>query len=486
MSTPTTVANAAPLLDASQLVALGREPAVPFRIALADGRELTMLSLLRVLPGKRIVGEALFDGRRALAKLFIARGSARHWAQEQAGIAALQRTGVPTPGLLAAAPLAGGGHALLSEFLAPAESLDQAWSRQSARPAGHPEALTVLLPAFAMLGRLHTAGLVQDDLHLGNFLQHDGSLFVIDGDAVQAITPGQPLDAPRAVRNLAILFAQLPRGWDTQQGPLLTAYHSGGGRFAEAPASLQDEISRVRNWRLNDFLGKTVRDCTLFSVRQSLRRFVAVARQQAPLLAPLLAAPDAQIDYQHAVLKDGGTCTVARAESAAGPLVIKRYNLKNLRHALARSWRPSRAWHSWREGHRLRFLGIATPAPLALIEERLGPLRRRAWLIAEFCPGPNLLAHLSAEREPPPDEARAIATLFQSLHALRISHGDLKATNLLWHDGQVFVIDLDATVQHRSPTAYARAWRRDRARLLRNWPTASALHRWLDETLPPA
>jgi tRNA A-37 threonylcarbamoyl transferase component Bud32 len=485
MSAPTTLANAAPLLDARQLVALGRQPGVPFRMALADGRELTMLNLLRVLPGKRIVGEALLDGQRGLAKLFIARGSARHWTQEQAGIAALQRAGVPTPGLLAAAPLAGGGHALLSEFLAPAESLDQAWSRQSARPAGHPEALAVLLPAFAMLGRLHAAGLVQDDLHLGNFLQHDGRLLVIDGDAVQAITPGQPLDAPRAVRNLAILFAQLPTGWDTQQSSLLAAYHSGGGRFAEAPTSLQDEISRVRDWRLKDFLAKTVRDCTLFSVRQSLCRFVAVARQQAPLLAPLLAAPDASIS-QHAVLKDGGTCTVVRAESAAGPLVIKRYNLKNLRHALARSWRPSRAWHSWREGHRLRFLGIATPAPLALIEERIGPLRRRAWLITEFCPGPNLLAHLSAEREPPPAEAQAIGALFQSLHALRISHGDLKATNLLWHDGKVFVIDLDATVRHRSPTAYARAWRRDRARLLRNWPAASALHRWLEETLPPA
>lgn len=483
MSAPTALTNAAPLLDARQLVALGRQPGVPFRIALADGRELTILRLLRVLPGKRIVGEGLLNGQQVLAKLFIAHSSARHWAQEQAGISALQQAGIPTPDLLSAAPLATGGHALLSDFLAPTESLDEAWSRQSGQPIGHPEALAVLLPAFRMLGRMHSAGLVQDDLHLGNFLQHDGRLLVIDGDAVQSITPGQPLDAPRAVRNLAILFAQLPAGWDTHLDQLLAAYRSGGGGFAEAPANLPAEISRVRNWRLNDYLAKTVRDCTLFSVRQSLRRFVAAQRQQSSLLAPLLAAPDAQISHG-ALLKDGATCTVARTESAVGPLVIKRYNLKNLRHALARSWRPSRAWHSWREGHRLRFLGIPTPAPLALVEERIGPLRRRAWLIAEFCPGPNLLTHLSADCEPPPAEAKAISKLFQSMHALRISHGDLKATNLLWHDGQVFVIDLDATVQHRSPTAYARAWRRDRERLLRNWPVSSVLHRWLNDTLP--
>ena len=35
-------------------------------------------------------------------------------------------------------------------------------------------------------------------------------------------------------------------------------------------------------------------------------------------------------------------------------------------------------------------------------------------------------------------------------------------------------------------TAFARAWRSDRARLLRNWPASSVLHQWLDKALPPA
>jgi hypothetical protein len=45
------------------------------------------------------------------------------------------------------------------------------------------------------------------------------------------------------------------------------------------------------------------------------------------------------------------------------------------------------------------------------------------------------------------------------------------------------LIDLDGVVQHRSAVAHARAWRRDRARLLRNWPSGCALQRWLDEQL---
>jgi tRNA A-37 threonylcarbamoyl transferase component Bud32 len=121
-----------------------------------------------------------------------------------------------------------------------------------------------------------------------------------------------------------------------------------------------------------------------------------------------------------------------------------------------------------------------------LIEERFGPLRRRAWLITEFCAGPNLREHLSSDCPPPPEEAKAITSLFRTMHELRISHGDLKATNLLWYDGQVIVIDLDATVQHRSSSAHARAWCRDRTRLLRNWPAGSVLVRWLEANLPRA
>ena len=245
------------------------------------------------------------------------------------------------------------------------------------------------------------------------------------------------------------------------------------------------EIERVRAWRLKDYLGKAGRECTLFSVTRSALRFSALARTCSAALAPLLDTLDAAIACGH-LLKDGRTCTVARIEAAGDPLVVKRYNLKSVFHAVGRCWRPSRAWHSWREGHRLGFYGIATPRPLGVLEERFGPLRRRAFLLNEYCPGMSLLRLLSAEREPDPAVGAALLDLFSTLNSLRISHGDLKASNLLWHDGRIFVIDLDAMEQHSSSRSYAYAWRRDRARFLRNWPAGSVLHGWLDRKLPPA
>lgn len=476
----------APLLDPAALRDAGRTPSVPFRVRLNTGSELLVQRLLRVLPGKRIVGEGRLDGDAVLAKLFIDRNSARHWAREHRGIVALEKAGVPTPPLLLAAPLPVEGHVLLTRFLNDATTVLEDW-RALAHPGqpDNPDSLTLLAPAFALLGRLHAAGLSHDDLHLGNFLRHDQALLLIDGDAVHDHDQG-PLAAKPAARDLAMLIAQLPRTWDGHLQPLLDAYRKSKSMVSDPIDSvLAEALKAERAWRLRDYLDKTGRDCTLFRVKRRFHRFEAVVRAEAAALAPLLDAPDHWMEAG-TTLKRGNTCTVARVDIDGRATVVKRYNLKNLRHSLSRLWRPSRGWHSWREAHRLRLFGISTPAPLALIEERWGSLRGRAWLITEHCPGCDLLTHLDPGHEPPAAEAAALQTLFATLYRERISHGDLKASNLLWDGDEVIVIDLDAMRQHRNTATHARAWQRDRKRLLHNWPADSTLHRWLDEHLPPA
>ena len=473
----------APLFDCTALRHAGRSPALPFRVRLADGQTLCVQRLLRVLPGKRLVGEALLaDGRKVLAKLFVARGSRRHWRKEQRGIAALAGAGLPTPALVAAQALPGGGHALLTAYLEQAVSLAADWDVVRFLPPGDARAVSVLAPALRLLGRMHACGLVQNDLHLGNFLRCAEVVFVIDGDAVRALAPGRALTRRQALRNLAILLAQLPLAWDAHWLPLLKAYAGTSGVFPDL-AALQAQVRRVRCWRLEDVLRKSVRECSLFSVRRCWTRFVAAKRAATGLLAAVLEDPDRAM-RQGVLLKDGGSCTVVRLALAGGDVVIKRYNLKGFWHALSRLFRPSRAWHSWHAALRLAFLDIPTPEPLALIEERWGPLRRRAWLVSDYCPGIRLSRHLAADAEPAAAEAQALIGVFSRLGEARLSHGDLKASNLLWHDGQVVIIDLDAVRRHGLRCAWQRAWQRDRARLLRNWPPASVLHRWLEGHLP--
>lgn len=473
-----------PMATRDALRGAGRTPVLPFRIALGDGNELLATRVLRSLPEKRIVAEAELGGRPVLAKLYIGDGSARHWARERNGIGHIARAGLPTPGLIAAAPLAAGGHAIVTEFLAGSETLFQVWQRITHPAPGSDECREVLEPAFALLGRMHAKGITHEDLHLGNFLKHGNEVYVIDGDTVRQRS-ASPLDPEQARNNLALLIAQLPMAWDLALEPLLAAYARGNPSLGAMLPDLLPGIERARSRRLADYLGKIRRNCSLFRIDKRFDRYVALLRASETELDALLKDPDRGTEEGDR-LKSGGTCTVARVRGPTRALVIKRYNLKNLGHALSRFWRPSRAWHSWVEGNRLRLLGIPTPAPLAVVEERWGPLRGRAWLITDYCAGPNLAEHLAPDREPPPLESKAIGSLFETLFRARISHGDLKASNLLWSEGELYLVDLDAMRQHRSTRAHRRAWRRDRARLLKNWPAGSTLRQWFDANLPPA
>jgi len=220
-------------------------------------------------------------------------------------------------------------------------------------------------------------------------------------------------------------------------------------------------------------------------VQRSWLRFTTVVRSQSERMRSVLRDPDSYFGAQP-LLKDGGSSTVAKVALGDGSVVIKRYNIKGFMHWLKRFWRPSRSWHSWQAAHRLAFLGIATPAPLAMIERRFGPLRREAWLITEYCAGDHLLNVLGERGELAPDDITgpALLKVFQQLVAARISHGDCKATNLLWLDGEVLLIDLDAMQQHQSLRQWQQAWAKDRARFIRNWPQGSPLANWLEQHLP--
>jgi tRNA A-37 threonylcarbamoyl transferase component Bud32 len=283
-----------------------------------------------------------------------------------------------------------------------------------------------------------------------------------------------------------VFFAQLPKALEPFIEELLVYYLLSNGEHALPMEALQKQIDKVRTWRLKDYLIKVGRECTLFSVQRGAFGLRAIRREEETAMLPVLEQADALLDQGH-LYKTGGAASVGKVEVAGRTLVIKRYNIKGFAHWLKRFWRPSRAWHSWREGNRLAFLGIATPKPLAVLEKRFLWLRSRAYLITEYLPGPDIIERFAPYVESgnaPESELAALDHLFAELIGLRISHGDFKGHNLFWQQDRWALIDLDSMCQHGSLKRFAPAYARDRARFMRNWPESSALYQVIDQRLP--
>ncbi len=182
------------------------------------------------------------------------------------------------------------------------------------------------------------------------------------------------------------------------------------------------------------------------------------------------------------LLKSGNRCTVAHLEFDGRAYVLKRYNLKDRLHTLAHALLPTRASRCWRFGRMLNAAGLASPRPLAFLEERFGPFRGRCYLLTEAIAAGWLHDYV---RDPARTQeelslcAGRFAHLWHGLGELRLTHGDAKAYNFLVDaPGRIWTIDLDAMQQHHTTGGFERARRRDRQRFFRDFHDRPDLATW--------
>ena len=221
--------------------------------------------------------------------------------------------------------------------------------------------------------------------------------------------------------------------------------------------------------------------------RRSLRaRLVHDSTLPERLVERLWANPD-QLITEGIMLKDGDRCTVVRIDSFpnVGTMVFKRYNLKGRFHTMVHRFMRSRARWCWQSAELLRDAGLPTPRPLAYLEERRGMvLRERSYLLTEFIPGVSLGAFLTrrdANESTIRDLADQFCRIWRELNALRLGHGDMKATNFIVDpEARLWLIDLDGMRTYpRGPMLRADR-RKDITRFMRNWqetPEVAAIFR---------
>ena len=186
-----------------------------------------------------------------------------------------------------------------------------------------------------------------------------------------------------------------------------------------------------------------------------------------------------------ASIRQVSTATVVCYKIDGKQLVIKRYNMKNRFHAFRLSFKKTRADISWHSAHLLLKNRINTPEPVAVKEIRFGPLRNRSFFIYEYIKGKNARQFfLDAKAEEAKTLAESIINLFYKLKSLKISHGDMKATNIIIHDDKPFLIDLDSMKWHKRELRFSHAWKKDMKRFMKNWdksPELAGLFKRLQE-----
>lgn len=440
-------------LVTSDLFWMAECPSPPFAILIGD-RRVEIEEVYRYLPGRRLVGRGVLQGKMVVFKLFAPHPRARReHVTEEHRLRALHDHGVKVPDVIDSWESDSGG-ALVLERLAGVTAFDLL---AQAEGAGRRALIESLL---AWVIEAYHKGCVQEDIHLRNFLSTESGWYMLDAGACRV---GRVPSRARE-HNLSWLVAQFPPADDEWLIARIAEY----GISREA---FRAQVVKVRNKRIKKLLQKTERDCTDYK-RVGLGRLRGSARRRDADNVSRVLLEDSIEHYQ--LLKNGASARVAR--DTVSDWVIKQYNVKSPWHWLKRQFGSTRALRSWRAAHLFRLLGISTPEPVAYAEERYGAAKGKAWFISESVRATPL--HRWIQEKGLDDRlVDSICGIFLLMHRFGLSHGDMKASNLLVEDGHLWLIDLDAVRWHRHRAAARAALRKDIRRFLANWPHDSCTYR---------
>ncbi len=455
--------------NANELAAFGLSPT----LSLKDGSLIESLSVVRHVPKRRCVCRAVWQGQRVYVKLFFG-DKAKHYAERDIdGIEYFYNADILTPQILLTGPFEPAGFALVLEDIVAAKNAEQVWL------ASPQKQLKVSKQLMQTLASHHQAGLVQTDMYLKNFLVEDEKIYSIDGDGVRsygAITNG------KALANLSQLLSKFDVLMLEKHLEALLAVYGQARSWVVHPNTddVKAGINAARIKATNAYADKKVfRQCTDVDVVSQNSTYIAISSEYSALATETKETLNRYFQTSN-LIKDGNTCTVAHAEVKEHDVVIKRYNIKSVWHGIGRALRPSRAAASWSNAHRLQLLEIATPKPIALLEQRVfGFLRGRAFFLSEFADAPDIDAFFGATTDKQLRSAAVKHTveLFYRLSLLKLSHGDMKQTNIkMLSNGMPLLIDLDSMQQHKRDYFAKKAHVRDLKRFMQNWKEQPSLY----------
>jgi tRNA A-37 threonylcarbamoyl transferase component Bud32 len=412
----------------------------------------------------------------------------------------LSSRSVPTAPTLAARS-EGGTEWLATRAVTPAVPGDKWHEQQLLRGRQGQREIQKHIAALAkLIGKMHRAGVVHQDLHCGNVMiqtdTHKPRLVLMD---LHRMTRRRRLSRRMMAANIAQLFHD--RQFFTTRSERL--------RFLKHYLPVCGAAGTLRGWKVlvENFARRHTgrqhaqRDRRIMGLNRyftpitsrggwrghvvlaSKRRLGGSAAAELVLQAKdwreVLADPKSLLYGPDVTeIKDSHSARIVRRKLKIGPheldIYIKQPRQKRFLKRLMSFVRPSRPLRAFRMGHELLTRRIATALPLAVMERRFGPLLLESILITETVHAPHLYDFMNTQLSNPPKgdtslsfpQQRQLAQevlwqlgrMLQQLHDNFFAHRDLKATNIRvrWSPGErpeIVLLDLDGLARVRFMTA---------------------------------
>ena len=363
-------------------------------------------------------------GTRRLAAMLGHQAARREWRM----LKEAHRAGCKVPRPQAAAHLEDGRTWVVMNFISGQPLLS------ALRDPGTPRQEMVRKLGIA-LARLHQAGFVHGDLHVGNWhVTPDGDPILLDlqrGRRTRSRTArirdiGE-FDFSLSLEGVSIgdrmRFRMSALGYSSPLTALDRKPIRAAGVWSETHGQRYFR-RRTRHAQRPGRRVKTVTSGGLHGLR--LKEFSK-------------SAVDASIAAHYELLSQGGPnvlkndhrAKVTRVDSGAQQVVVKEVTKTNRRRQFADRLRGSPARRAWTGGHGLLARGIASAKPLAFVEETRMGIPLRSLLILEDL-HPASPVHELAANDPRNGAALSVALrrLIVALHRTQVIHGDLQAPHV--------------------------------------------------------
>ena len=440
-------------------------------------QDIVCHKLLRKVPGKRKVFDATWGERQVIVKLFSDTKRAKHHRiREWEGLNMLCSLKVAAPKPLFFGQDQDGRQIVVIEKIQKSATIKEL----CAQPVDSEKKLHLNQLMFRELAILHIKGVLQQDLHRGNFLVSGQTLFSLDPAEMKFFSA--PLNRKKSLKQVALLASQMRDEKTETVNQLINEY-----ALARGWEFTNNELSAIRTKSANynkiwikKSLKKRLRSCSRFKqIKHSCfssmvdRKFfqnIDPVGQLEKIICEFKNLETLYQDHEQSIrlvnLQDHG-------------LVVRKYPYQKPRLLPQHLFTRSPATRYWLNAHRLSLLNIPTPKPIALIEQTRGKHILETYVFTEHTTSRNSYDFLSDNEisdKLKTTVARQIIEMLDRLKTHKITHGNLGFENILVTDNGPLLTNLDRMKVHGLITTHPTP-KEERADFEKKWKKSLEIER---------